>query len=258
MSLEPIILFTLILTAIIAIRYLAVAGAVYAWVWKRPPEKVGGHRLNRDPPKPKLVAQEIRLSVLSSWIYALPAVFAFEAWTLGGTKIYLDPNQYGWPWLIISGLLYLAIQDTYYYWLHRAMHHAALFKWTHAAHHRSRQPTAFASFAFAWPEAALNAWLTPALMFIIPIHPVVLGVLLTVMTVAAVLNHCGWEILPDWLVRGPIGGWLISATHHSAHHLNFERNYGLYFRVWDRLMGTDVMPAVQATPLPTVARRGVA
>ncbi|MBV9995801.1 MAG: sterol desaturase family protein [Caulobacteraceae bacterium] len=245
MPLKPILLFTLILTVIIAVRYLAAAGAVYAWIWMRPPEKVSGRRLNRDPPRPKLVAQEIRLSLLSSWIYALPAVFVFEVWWLfGGTKIYLDVGQYGWPWFIASGFVYLAIQDAYYYWLHRLMHHRALFKWTHAAHHRSRQPTPFASFAFAWPEAALNAWLTPALMFVIPIHPIVLAGLLTVMTVSAVLNHCGWELLPDRLVRGPVGKWLISATHHNVHHLDFTKNYGLYFRVWDRLMGTESMPTV--------------
>jgi lathosterol oxidase len=67
-------------------------------------------------------------------------------------------------------------------------------------------------------------------------------VLLLLMTVTAVLNHSGWEVLPGKVVDGPIGGQLISATHHSLHHIRFNANYGLYFRFWDRLMGTDVMP----------------
>src|SRR6185437_15618016 len=147
--------------------------------------------------------------LLSSWIYALPAAIAFESWRLGGTQVYLDIGRYGAAWLLVSGALYLVIQDTYYYWLHRLMHRRWAFRWIHAGHHRSRQPSPFASFSFDWAEAALAAWLLPALTFAIPIHPAVIVVLLTVMTLAAVLNHAGAEVLPDWLVQGPIGAWLI-------------------------------------------------
>jgi len=224
------------------LRYLAMAGAVYALIWKRAPGKVGGHRLNPDAPRAAVIRHELRLSLLSSWIYALPAALAYEAWKHGGTLVYLDVGQYGWPWLFASAAIYLVVQDTYYYWLHRLMHVKSLFRYVHAGHHRSRQPSPFASFSFDALEAALNAWVMPALVFIVPIHPAVILVLLTLMTVLAVLNHSGWEVLPDWLVRGPLGAWLISATHHSAHHTRYTCNYGLYFRAWDRLMGTDTMP----------------
>ena len=255
MSLLSILVTTLELTAIIAVRYLLVAGAAYALVWMRPAEKVGGRRLNRDRPKRRVVLHEIKLSVLSSWIYALPAALTYEAWKHGWTKVYLDVNQYGWPWLIASGLIYIVVQDAYYYWLHRVMHHPSLFSWTHAAHHRSRQPTPFASFSFAWPEAAASAWLLPALTFVVPIHPAVILVLLTVMTLAAVFNHCGWEVMPNWMVRGPVGSQLITATHHNLHHTHYDTNYGLYFRAWDRLMKTDDMPAETApTPVASPAR----
>ncbi len=53
-------------------------------------------------------------------------------------------------------LFYLAVQDTYYYWAHRVMHHPRLFSWMHAGHHRSRQPTPFASFAFDPAEALVQ------------------------------------------------------------------------------------------------------
>jgi lathosterol oxidase len=236
---------TLELTAIIAVRYLLIAGPVHALLWRRGNAGKPG-RLNRDAPRPAVIRHELTLSLISSPIYALPAALAYEAWKMGGTAVYLDVGRYGWPWLIASGLIYLAVQDTYYYWLHRAMHLPAVFRFVHAGHHRSRQPTAFASFSFDILEAALTAWLLPALTFFVPIHPAVILVLLTVMTVAAVLNHSGWEVLPDKFVRGPIGGWLITATHHSAHHTRFTCNYGLYSRAWDRLMGTDAMP--QPTP----------
>ncbi len=32
---------------------------------------------------------------------------------------------------------------------------------------------------------------------------------------------------------------LVTASHHQRHHDQYRCNYGLYFRVWDRLCGTD-------------------
>ncbi len=236
------ILTTAILTAIIAARYLVFSGLAYWLLWQRGGEKLRAKRLNRDRPMRRVIMQEIRLSLLSSAIFAAPAAFALIVWIHGGTKIYTDWGAYGGvPYLLISVLIYLVIQDTFYYWAHRMMHDRRFFRWMHAGHHRSRQPTPFASFAFDPAEALLTAWLLPALTFLIPIHLWVVMALLILMTVTAVLNHSGWEVFPKSFVEGPIGRHLISATHHSVHHTRFNANYGLYFRFWDRLMGTDVM-----------------
>ena len=66
------------------------------------------------------------------------------------------------------------------------------------------------------------------------------GVVLTIMTVMGVTNHMGWEMFPAFARgRGALGGWLITASHHQRHHERYGCNYGLYFRFWDRLCGTD-------------------
>jgi lathosterol oxidase len=49
----------------------------------------------------------------------------------------------------------------------------------------------------------------------------------------------GWEIWPRFVWQGPLGAWLITASHHQRHHAHYNSNYGLYFRHWDRLCGTD-------------------
>jgi sterol desaturase/sphingolipid hydroxylase (fatty acid hydroxylase superfamily) len=54
-----------------------------------------------------------------------------------------------------------------------------------------------------------------------------------------VFGHCGYEIFPRWFLRTPLGWVLNSVTHHAQHHEKFQANYGLYFNVWDRLMGTN-------------------
>lgn len=221
------------MTAIIAVRYVLTSALIFGLVWRRP---------DRPAPPPGAVRHEILLSLASSAVYALPAALVVEAWKHGHTLIYTDVHAWPLIWLPLSGLLYLVIQDAHYYWVHRLMHDRRLFRWFHAGHHRTQTPTAFASFAFDLSEAALVAWVLPVLTFVIPIHVGVVLFLLIAMTATATLNHCGVEILPQRFVRGPVGGWLITATHHGMHHRRMKTNFGLHFRFWDRVMKTDVMP----------------
>ena len=44
----------------------------------------------------------------------------------------------------------------------------------------------------------------------------------------------GW-MSKHWLFRG-----LNNVTHHDNHHTNMRCNYGAFFNIWDRLMGTFI------------------
>jgi lathosterol oxidase len=235
-----VLITTAWLSLIIGLRYLLIAGGVWWALWGRATGP--GAPLNRAAPSRALIAHEIRYSLLSTPIYALPAAIALEAWKAGGTQLYLDPGAYPLWWLPVSFVLLLVVQDAHYYWTHRLLHRREVFAFAHAAHHRSREPSPFASFAFDPVEAVLTAWLLPALAFLIPLNIWMLAALLTVMTVTAVMNHAGRELWPDRWVRSGPGAQLITATHHSRHHTHMRTNYGLYFRFWDRLMKTDGMP----------------
>jgi sterol desaturase/sphingolipid hydroxylase (fatty acid hydroxylase superfamily) len=103
-------------------------------------------------------------------------------------------------------------------------------------------------------ESITGAVLIPALVLLIPIHYAALLVVLTIMTIMGVTNHMGWEIFPTWLVRGPVGKWLITASHHQRHHEKYLCNFGLYFRFWDRLCGTD-RGLGRFDPLPSAGER---
>ena len=120
------------------------------------------------------------------------------------------------------------------------MHQPRLFRIAHAVHHQSRPPTAWAAMSFHPWEAITGAIVIPALVFIVPIHVAVLGLVLAIMTLMGVGNHMGWEMFPRALVHGPVGRWLITATHHEQHHAAYRGNYGLYFRFWDKACGTDI------------------
>lgn len=240
------------LTAIIWARYFFVAGLFYWLLWGRPAEKVRAQRLAERRPERKVVLHEVKMSLVSSAIYAVPGALVLEAFKRGGTAIYTDiQGPVGWAYVPVSILIYLLIHDAYFYWTHRLMHLPRFFRATHLTHHRSRQPTPWAAFSFHPWEAAMSAWILPAAAFFIPIHAGAVLFLLVFMTLCSVINHAGWEIFPQSLMRGPLGRHFITASHHNVHHTNYEANFGLYFRLWDRAMGTDkglakASPAIRA------------
>ncbi len=142
-------------------------------------------------------------------------------------------------WLPLSVLTYLAIHDTWFYWTHRWMHRPAVYRVMHVVHHASHPPTAWTAMSFHPWETLTGALVIPALVLLVPIHVGALLTVLTIMTIMGITNHMGWEMFPKFLVQGSAGKWLITASHHQLHHQRNKCNYGLYFRFWDRLCGTD-------------------
>jgi sterol desaturase/sphingolipid hydroxylase (fatty acid hydroxylase superfamily) len=220
------------MTIIVAVRYLVSSGAFALATRLRRPGLYAG--------RGRQIVREIAWSLASAAIYGAPAGIVAWGWrTRGWSAIYSDPAAFPLWWMPLSVLVYLFAHDTYFYWAHRAMHRPRLFAAAHAVHHASRPPTAWAAMSFHPWEALSGAIVIPALALIVPIHIAMLGIVLTVMTVMGVANHIGWEAFPRALVEGPVGRWLITATHHQRHHRDYRCNYGLYFRFWDRLCGTD-------------------
>jgi sterol desaturase/sphingolipid hydroxylase (fatty acid hydroxylase superfamily) len=227
-----ILLSALAMTLIVGVRYLIASGA-FAWATKlRHPELYTGLDTQ--------IRREIQWSLASAAIYGVPAGIIAWGWqNRGWTRIYENVGQYPLWYLPASVFIYLFAHDTWFYWTHRWMHTPRLFKVAHAVHHASRPPTAWAAMSFHPWEALTGAVVIPALVLLIPIHVGALGVVLSIMTVMGVTNHMGWELFPRWMVEGPIGRWMITATHHQRHHAEYRSNYGLYFRFWDRVCGTD-------------------
>lgn len=220
------------MTVIVGVRYLITSGA-FAYATRR---RHPGLYTGLDPQ----IRREIGWSIASAAIYGVPAGVVAWGWqNLGWTRIYADVHAMPLWYLPISVLLFLFAHDSWFYWTHRWMHWPKPFRIAHAVHHASRPPTAWAAMAFHPIEALTGAVIIPLLVFLIPIHVGALGLVLAIMTVMGVTNHMGWEIFPRFMWRGPLGAWLITASHHQRHHERYGCNYGLYFRFWDRLCGTD-------------------
>ena len=222
----------LVMTLIVAGRYLATSG-LFAWL-------TGRVRPGLYAGLGPQIRAEIGWSPTSAAIYGAPAGIVAWGWQAHGwSRVYTDLYALPLWYLPVSLVLYLFLHDTWFYWTHRWMHWPRPFRLAHAVHHASRPPTAWTAMSFHPIEALSGAVVIPALVFLVPIHVAMLGLVLLVMTVMGITNHMGWEMFPRRFVSSPAGDWLIPASHHQRHHEQYQCNFGLYFRVWDKLCGTD-------------------
>jgi sterol desaturase/sphingolipid hydroxylase (fatty acid hydroxylase superfamily) len=233
----PLIL-TAIFFLVITGRYFLVSGIFYCifYIWFR--SKFEVRKINRKNYKKGQFKKEIKYSLISSLLFSIAGTITVILWQKGYTKVYTSTYLYGWWYLPLSLFIYMILQETYYYWLHRWMHKPVIFKVVHKIHHDSHIASPFTAFSFHPLEGLLQAIFLPALLLLIPIHYVALILLLVIMTFSSVINHLDIEIYPKnsytiW------SKWVIGATHHSLHHKYFKYNYGLYFTFWDRIKRTE-------------------
>lgn len=222
---------------IILVRYFVMAGGIY-WLFYS-----SNHNPIEQPDKIKAASRksiknDIELAVTTTVALAICSAIVMTSYDFGFTRLYSSIDDYGTIYAIASFLGVILLQDTCFYFFHRAFHHPALYNWLHRGHHRSRYPTPWTSFAIDFPDALIQGLFMVAAVFIIPLHIYVLVLWLITMTIWALVTHLGFELFPSfpdcWL-----GKWFISFDHHSLHHQKYTLHYGLYFTFWDRLLDTN-------------------
>ena len=154
------------------------------------------------------------------------------------TTYYTDLNEWGIAYLILAFPLMLFMHDTYFYWVHRLIHHPRIFKYVHLLHHRSTNPSPWAAYAFHPLEAIFEVGIVVIFLFTIPMHKIHFFLFFLFMIIYNVYGHTGWEFYPKGFNRHWLGKWINTSVNHNQHHQYFKGNYGLYFLFWDRWMGT--------------------
>ncbi|MEO1635637.1 MAG: sterol desaturase family protein [Cyanobacteria bacterium J06631_9] len=186
----------------------------------------------------KQIRFELKNAVFVFLVGAFPSSVVYYLSTLGYTKIYLDIADYGMSWSIASFFLIWIVDDAWFYWTHRLLHHPSIYRYVHAVHHHSIDVTPYSSMSFHALEGfLLSAWIFPV-SFMFPIYAPALAVMQTVGLVNNIKGHLGYEFYPAWFNRS----WLrffTASSHHNMHHSKFKGNYGLHFRFWDTVCGTE-------------------
>lgn len=149
----------------------------------------------------------------------------------------------GWvPWLGLAehplyllalALLLPVLHETHFFLLHRALHWPPLYKWVHAVHHNSVNPSPWSSLSMHPVE--LFGYLGVALWhLVIPSNPVLAIYQLHIAGFGAIPGHMGFH-------RIEVNGRPVIPTHayiHCLHHKYFEVNYGDGLIPFDKWLGT--------------------
>lgn len=230
---------TLIVFAVVLGRYLLIAGIFYGVFHLWFPEKWHQRKINNRGYKKDQFRKEVFWSTVTALIFAISGAVTLLLWQKGYTKVYFNTNDYSLWWLPVSLIIAMVLHETYYYWLHRWMHHPKIFRIVHKVHHDSNITSPWTAFSFHPVEGFFQAIFLPGLLMVLPIHLYVIIFQLTIMTFSSVINHLDIEIYPKNFHKHFLGRWLIGATHHSLHHKQFKYNYGLYFTFWDKWKKTE-------------------
>ena len=235
----PFITATLMVFLVVLGRYLLAAGLFYLIFYLWYPKQWVHRKINTRPYKKEQFKREVRWSTITAFIFALCGAFGALLWQKGWLKLYVDIHDYPLWWILPSFFVSIILHETYYYWLHRWMHHPKIFHVIHKIHHDSNITSPWTAFSFHPLEGFLQAIFLPLLLVFMPMHLYVLIIQLTFMTLSSVVNHLDIELYPKTFQKHFIGKWLIGATHHSLHHKQFKYNFGLYFTFWDKWKNTE-------------------
>jgi lathosterol oxidase len=225
--------------SVIVIRYFIVAGIPFSIFYKIFPKQFTLNKISEKIARNQDFYREMFYSVQSSMVFALVGFILVATPLREYTSIYKDINSYPIWWMPLSVFIALVIHDAYFYWMHRLLHHPSIYKYSHLVHHKSISPSPWASYSFHISETFLESLIMPIIIIGLPMHPTAIMSFTFASFVINVYGHLGYEIMPRWFRQSFLFEIFNSSVHHNLHHSKFAGNYGLYFRIWDRLMGTE-------------------
>jgi lathosterol oxidase len=225
--------------SISVVRYFLLAGIPFLiyYIWFA--HRVDSAKIQDRSASRSDFMREVWHSMQTTLVFAIIGCLVLNTPVKNITQVYTGFTAYPTWWMLTSVVLALVIHDTYFYWMHRLLHHPKIFRYAHLVHHKSTIPSPWTSYSFHFIEAFTEGMVLLVIVMILPMN--VLSITLFVMLgfIINVYGHLGYEIAPKWLRNTFLFNISNTSVHHNLHHSKFNANYGLYFRFWDRMMGTE-------------------
>jgi Delta7-sterol 5-desaturase len=213
--------------------------SVFFVFWKLLAKRLAARKIQKGRDiKREQFTREIRNALFNMSVGVLMSGFVMVLSERGYAKIYMDINAQPIWWAVLTFPFMLILNDTVFYWVHRLLHHKAIYKLVHHEHHKSITVNPFSTLSFNVVEQLLlTLWIIPIAMFV-PVYAPVLGLVQIYGLFDNIKAHLGYEIYPKWFNHSPLR-FLTTATYHDLHHTKFRGNYALHFRFWDWIMKTE-------------------
>lgn len=195
-----------------------------------------------------------RLGGIVVWLIYIPCAAVLSKllralWDVVGLRpmfaLNLDFRSLGVLGLVVAPVLGAMLYDFFFYVYHRAQHRW-LWRW-HAVHHSIRDLNAVNSYHHV---------IEPALQTTLLVVPATLlfcdtGTTIPLMAILMRL-HASWIHSPTRLHLGPLSAVVCDNRFHRIHHsleeAHYNRNFGAFTTLWDRLFGTAHIPRSDEWP----------
>lgn len=216
-----------------------VVSIVYLIVWKWLGKRFANWRIQINQ---RADAAQIKSEIKNAFfVFAVGALFSsiiFWLSTKGYTKLYSNYSEHS-PFFAWAGFfIIILIDDAWFYFVHRLLHHPKIYRYIHAVHHKSIDVNPYSSLSFHPAETILlTLWIVPV-TFLMPTYLPVLALVQVYGLFENIKGHLGYEMFPSWWNKSWLR-FMTSSTHHNMHHHKFNGNYGIHFRFWDKLFGTE-------------------
>ncbi len=230
---------------------LIAAAAPYAWAWGFAFTFMTALELLLARGEQSLVS---RLPGLLFWLLWLPfsglVAAGFHAlWSaIGIQPLIAIPLEFTWlgaAAIIATPLAAAAVYDFFFYWCHRAEHR---WLWRfHAVHHSIRDMNAVNSFHHVTEPLFQAAMILLPATLIASNTGAIAPLMIVLLHFQASFIHS-----PTTIHLGPAGALIVDNRFHRIHHSleerHFDRNFGAFTTIWDRLFGTAHFPARNEWP----------
>ncbi len=212
---------------------------IYFIFWKFLKNKIKNFRIQfKQRADAAQIKSEIINAIGSTLMGAFFSCIVYYLSIQGYTKVYTNINDYNNFFAYAGFFVLLFMDDTWFYWSHRLLHHPKIYKYVHSVHHKSIDVTPYTSLSFHPVEAFIATfWILP-FSFVFPMYLPALGILQLYGLYDNIKSHLGYEFFPTKFNKSWLR-FLSTSTYHNMHHSKFNGNYGVHFRFWDKLMGTE-------------------
>lgn len=195
-----------------------------------------------------------RLVGLGIWVLYVPINIIIlrlfhNLWSsLGIRPLITIPLSFDWAGvfaMVMAPIAGALAYDFFFYWFHRAQH--ALAWRFHAVHHSVRELNAINSYHhISEPVFQALFLVLPASLIMADTGPVVPAMLIILQLQASFIHS------PTRINIGPLRVLFCDNRFHRIHHSvekkHFDKNFGAFTTIWDRLFGTAWIPSENEWP----------
>lgn len=196
------------------------------------------HRIQETPFNRDLALDCLKKNIISHiFVHPIALYFAYDLHKWCGMSSLYAPLPSA---LTVARDLAVAVflNDTLFYWAHRALHHKSIYKYIHKKHHMFKVNVGIsAEYANPIEDVLANIIPTMAGVWVMGSHAAVVWLWLIIRISETMEAHSNYDF-----PLSPFGKfwWQGGARRHEYHHSHNVGCYGSFTSFWDRLMQTDL------------------